>query len=90
MTRGSECRKYRSSSDENWPEVFMIVLTAHKGGDEAVSGMANKFLRSSQTGQRFDLSALRTGSRYTRVAALAQTTINLIFPQRCLVCSELI
>jgi len=90
MTRGSECRKYRSQSGENLPEVSIFVLTAHKGGDEAVSGIGNKLHRPSQTGRRFDLSALRAVSRHARVADFAQATINLIFPRRCFVCGELI
>jgi hypothetical protein len=79
MTRGSECRKSRLQSGENLPEVSMFVLTGHKGGDETVSGMGNKLLRPSQTGRRFNLSALRAVSRYIRVAAFDRVTINLIF-----------
>ena len=66
------------------------MLTARKGGDEAVSGMGNKLHRPSQTGRRFDLSTLRAVSWHTRVAVFAQATINPIFPRRCFVCGELI
>ena len=90
MTRGSECRKYRSQSGGYLPEVSMFVLIEHKGGDEAVSGMGNKLHRPSQTGRRFELSGFRTVSRHTRVATFGQATINLIFPRRCFMCGELI
>jgi ComF family protein len=39
---------------------------------------------------RFELSALRAVSGYVRIAAVTRTAINLIFPQRCFVCGELI